>query len=403
LPNFAHRVVDALAHSCEFENSDGTVRFRPTEAGRKLLPAGADPNVQVNWLTAEQSNSSLTIGDSVMLKLFRRIAEGEHPEAEMSRYLTEAGFTHAPPLLGDIVQVRSEGHSRTLAVALGFVRNQGDAWSWTLDHLTRALDNLAPTSSEFEMSDCEAISGAIGRRLGEMHVAFGRETSNEAFASGRADDKAAAGWAQKTEQRLEKAFTALEQIRDWANDSDRDRAMTLLNRRAQIWGAINTHARSGVGSPTTRIHGDFHLGQVLVVSGDVFIIDFEGEPATSIKERRAKTSPLRDVAGLIRSIDYAGAALVEGKGVGAAPVDEHQRNRLIAEFRARATRAFLREYWAARGVIAGPEERALLELFLIEKAAYEIHYEAANRPTWISVPLAGLLRLTERLLDKAHA
>jgi len=286
---------------------------------------------------------------------------------------------------------------------LGFVRNQGDAWSWTLDHLTRALDNLAPTSSESELSDCEAISGSVGRRLGEMHVALGRETSDQAFAPEHADEDATEGWAQKTEQRLDKAFDAIAQIRNWANDSDRDRAMTLLNRRGQICRAINTRARSGMGSLTTRIHGDFHLGQVLVASGDVFIIDFEGEPATSIEERRAKTSPLRDVAGLIRSIDYAGAALIEGKGVGAAPVDENQRNRLIAEFRTRATRAFLREYWAARGVIAGAQERALLELFLIEKAAYEIHYEAANRPTWIGVPLAGLSRLTERILDKAHA
>jgi maltose alpha-D-glucosyltransferase/alpha-amylase len=379
------------------------VRFRPTKTGKELLRAGADPNAPVNWLTAEQSNSSLTIGDSVMLKLFRRIAEGQHPEAEMSRYLTAAGFTHAPPLLGDIVQVSSEGHSRTLAVALGFVRNQGDAWSWTLDHLTRALDNLAPTSSESELSDCEAISGAVGRRLGEMHVALGRETSDQAFALELADEDATEGWAQKTEQRLDKAFDAIAQIRNWANDSDRDRAMTLLNRRGQICRAINTRARSGMGSLTIRIHGDFHLGQVLVASGDVFIIDFEGEPATSIEERRAKTSPLRDVAGLIRSIDYAGAALIEGKGVGVAPVDENQRDRLIAEFRTRATGTFLREYWAARGVIAGAQERALLELFLIEKAAYEIHYEAANRPTWIGVPLAGLSRLTERILDKAHA
>src|SRR5262249_52390724 len=182
-----------------------------------------------------------------------------------------------------------------------------------------------------------------------------------------------------------------------------DRATALLHRRAQISGAIHRHARSGVGSLTTRIHGDFHLGQILVASGDVFIIDFEGEPATSTKERRAKTSPLRDVAGLIRSIDYAGPALTGGKGAGPAPVDENQRNRFIADFRPGATRAFLKEFWAARRVIAGPQERALLELFLIEKAAYEIHYEVANRPNWISVPLAGLLRLTERILDKAHA
>jgi maltose alpha-D-glucosyltransferase/alpha-amylase len=301
------------------------------------------------------------------------------------------------------VQICGDGRSRTLAVALGFVRNQGDAWSWTLDHLTRALDNLAPGSSEFELSDCEAIAGMIGRRLGEMHAALARETSDAAFAPETADGDDAAGWVRKTEQRLDRAFAAVEQIRDWASDQDRDRAKTLLHQRAQISRAINKHAKSGAGTVMSRIHGDFHLGQVLVASGDVYIIDFEGEPATSIAERRAKTSPLRDVAGLLRSIDYAGAAVVEGKGVSAAPVDETQRDRLIAELRNRASRAFLKEYWAARGLIAGAQERALLELFLIEKAAYEIAYEAANRPTWIGVPLAGVLRLTERILDKAHS
>jgi len=403
LPNFAHRVADALLHNREFKNSEGKVCFRPTDAGQELLRAGTGVDAQVNWLTAEQSNSSLIIGDSVMLKLFRRIAEGEHPETEMSRYLTEARFAHVPPLLGDVVQICGDGRSRTLAVALGFVRNQGDAWSWTLDHLTRALDNLAPGSSEFELSDCEAIAGMIGRRLGEMHVALARQTSDAAFAPETADADDAAGWVQKTEQRLDRAFAAVEQIRDWANNQDHDRAKMLLHQRVQISRAINKHAKSDAGTVMSRIHGDFHLGQVLVASGDVYIIDFEGEPATSIAERRAKTSPLRDVAGLLRSIDYAGAALVEGKGVAAAPVDETQRDRLIAEFRSRASRAFLKEYWAARGSIAGARERALLELFLIEKAAYEIAYEAANRPTWIGVPLAGVLRLTERILDKAHS
>ena len=149
-----------------------------------------------------------------------------------------------------------------------------------------------------------------------------------------------------------------------------------------------------------RVHGDFHLGQVLVASGDAYIIDFEGEPAASIEERRAKTSPLRDVAGLLRSIDYAGATLIEGKGVSAAPIDETQRDRLVAEFRTRSSRAFLKDYWLARSSVGGAAERVLLELFLVEKAAYEIAYEAANRPTWIGVPLAGLMRLTHRLLDK---
>jgi maltose alpha-D-glucosyltransferase/alpha-amylase len=139
---------------------------------------------------------------------------------------------------------------------------------------------------------------------------------------------------------------------------------------------------------------------VLVATGDAYIIDFEGEPTTPIEERRAKTSPLRDVAGLLRSIDYAGAALHQGKGVAAAPVDDVRRDSLIAEFRVRAARAFLKEYWLARGSGDSAAERALLDVFLIEKAAYEIAYEAANRPTWIGVPMAGLARLTRRILEK---
>jgi maltose alpha-D-glucosyltransferase/alpha-amylase len=400
LPNFAHRVAEALLDGRELKNSEGTLLFRPTDTGRKLLRAGADADAQVDWLTAEQSNSSLTIGDSVMLKLFRRISAGEHPETEMSRYLTGAGFANAPELLGDLVQVSADGKSHTLAVALGFVRNQGDAWSWTLDHLTRALDSLAPSGSEFELSDCEAIARTIGRRLGEMHMALAREASDEAFAPKIADPDDAAAWARKAEQRLEKAFAAIEQTRDWASDQDRDRAKTLLNQRAQISAAVKRLAKSGAGTLMIRVHGDFHLGQVLVASGDAYIIDFEGEPAASIEERRAKTSPLRDVAGLLRSIDYAGATLIEGKGVSAAPIDETQRDRLVAEFRTRSSRAFLKDYWLARGSVGGAAERVLLELFLVEKAAYEIAYEAANRPTWIGVPLAGLLRLTQRLLDK---
>jgi len=150
----------------------------------------------------------------------------------------------------------------------------------------------------------------------------------------------------------------------------------------------------------TRIHGDFHLGQVLVASGDAYIIDFEGEPGASIGERRAKTSPLRDVAGLLRSIDYAGATFIDRRGVGAVPVDAAQRDQLIALFRAHATTAFLRAYWEATDARSGPAARALLDLFLIEKAAYEIAYEAANRPNWIGVPVAGLARLATRVLAK---
>jgi maltose alpha-D-glucosyltransferase/alpha-amylase len=400
LPEFSHAVMNALAASRDFKKPEGVLQFRPTESSRELLRKSAD--AEVNWLTAEQSNSSLTIGDTAILKIFRRVSGGQHPEAEMSRYLTAAGFAHAPALLGEIVHMPGHGAPHTLAVALGFIRNQGDAWSWILDHLTRALDSLAADSELDVLTDCEELAAVIGCRLGEMHVVLAQQTSDAAFVPKRADQHDINVWVRKTEQRLDKAFSVIEHTREWANAADAERAKNLLQARAKLTGAVKALAKSGVGTLMTRIHGDFHLGQVLVASGDAYIIDFEGEPAASIEERRAKTSPLRDVAGLVRSIDYAGAALREGKGVASAPSDETQRDTLIAEFRQRATQAFLKQYWTARGGTDSAGDRALLDLFLVEKAAYEIAYEAANRPSWIGVPLTGLARLTTRLLN-SHA
>jgi maltose alpha-D-glucosyltransferase/alpha-amylase len=209
-----------------------------------------------------------------------------------------------------------------------------------------------------------------------MHRVLAQQTPDAAFAPEVADDQSAAGWARKTEERLEKALATIEQTHEWSTEPDRERAAALLQARGKLVSAVKNLEKAGIGTLMTRIHGDFHLGQVLVASGEAFIIDFEGEPAASIEERRAKSSALR-----------------EGEGVAAAPIDEAKRDRVIDEFRRRATRAFLRAYWTVPGTGRSASERALLRLFLIEKASYEIAYEAANRPTWISVPLAGLARL----------
>ena len=403
LPSFAHRFLSCLASGKEFTSDDGVLRFQPTEAGRDRLEGSL--KAEVNLLAAEQSNSLLTIGDVAMLKMYRRISAGPHPETEMNHYLTSQGFAHAPALLGDVVHVAADGAQATLAIALQFVRNEGDAWSWMLDHLTRALDAEAPAepvagSRADLLADCDAIAGAIGRRLGEMHAILARETSNSAFSPKTADDRDATGWAKKTEQRLQKAVEAIAGVQTWQREQDQERAQELVNRQTSIAAAVRALGESGTGMLMTRIHGDFHLGQVLVASGDAHIIDFEGEPATPIAERRAKTSPLRDVAGLLRSIDYVGATLIDRRAIRAVPVDEAQRDQLIDRFRARASTSFLRAYWEAGGSSSGAAARALLDLFLIEKAAYEITYEVANRPTWIGVPLAGMARLVARITEK---
>jgi maltose alpha-D-glucosyltransferase/alpha-amylase len=403
LPEFAHQVIEAMNEGKALPSDDGVIHFRATEASRKLsIPAPGS----VQWLAAEQSNSSLTVGDAAMLKIYRRILPGHHPEAEMNHYLTDHGFTHAPSLLGDVVRIAPDGTPSTLAVLLQFVRNEGDAWSWILDHLSRAIDAHAPAVTTEEsgadlFADCDAIVVAIGRRLGEMHAVLALDTNDPAFAPERASAADAVNWAKKAEERLQKAFETIALFKNWERPSDRERAQKLLGERDDLIAAVHSFSKWGAGTLKTRIHGDFHLGQVLVASGDIYIIDFEGEPAISITERRAKASPLRDIAGLLRSIDYAAAAMIESKAVNAVPLSGEQRDRLLSNFRSRSSTIFINAYCDAIGALLSAAERSLLNLFLIEKAAYELNYETANRPSWIRVPLDGLLRLAGRLSENA--
>src|SRR3984885_1798707 len=258
LPDLARRFAACLAEGCKFENSEGAVVFQPTETGRRVL--AIPPDGDINWLAAEQSNSSLIVGDTLMLKIYRRISAGIHPEAEMGRYLTEQGFANTPPLLGDVVRVGPDATQSTLAIALGFVRNEGDAWSWTLDHVSRAAESLAPgkPASEAEadlLADCDAVIAAIGGRLGEMHAILARPTSDEAFAPTAATAKIAAQWARKVQERIDKAFAGLTRHGSWERDQDRSRAEAVLSSRETIVATVRTLANSGAGALMTGIHG----------------------------------------------------------------------------------------------------------------------------------------------------
>lgn len=400
LPEFVRQVFGAIIDEKTVPCDNGCIQFRSTDRAREVRPdVGA-----ITWLSGEQSNSSLIIDDAAMLKIYRRISSGQHPEAEISRYLTTQGFTHAPPLLGDVVHITADGTPSTLAILLQFVPNEGDAWSWTIDRLNRALDAQAsaasiPTSSEKLFEECDDVIAAIGHRLGEMHTCLTAETPNPDFAPEVASTADASDWAGVAKKRLAKAFEALSGVQTWERKSDQTRAQKLLNKRDLIMTAVDHLSAPARGSPKTRTHGDFHLGQVLVAGRDAYIIDFEGEPAASLARRRAKNSPLRDVAGLLRSIDYAAATMINRDTSITEPVGEKQHERLLAEFKTRSSNLFLDAYRDANGTQLGRAERALLDLFLIEKAAYEISYEAANRPSWIGVPLAGLVELAERVTE----
>jgi maltose alpha-D-glucosyltransferase / alpha-amylase len=399
VPAFARAMVSALARATRLASPAGEIRFDPVDGMSTRLKIA--PEDEINWISAEQSNSSLTVGDSVMLKIFRRTTCGQHPEAEMGRYLTERGFANAPALLGEIVRVEADGSRYALGIAQQFVRNQGDAWTWLTDRLLLALDDLKSTepseaAEADHLADCDQLAARIGLRLGEMHNVLAQPTDDPAFSPIAAGESELAHLRDRARTELEAAFKAIA-AQNWGRPTDRERAVALMERRTDLLAAIDEIPGIAAGTTLTRIHGDFHLGQVLVASGDAFIIDFEGEPARSLEERRAKASPLRDVAGLLRSLDYVAATIRDRKKVGAASMSNERTDSFLERFRSTATKAFMKAYLTAAADRA--MNKQLLNMLLVEKAAYEVNYEAASRPTWLPVPLAGLATLAQSIFD----
>ncbi len=402
---FAMAILKLLDGGAPIPLADGEIRFEPTSRMAELdLPPGAE----IRRFSAEQSNSSLVVGDAIVLKIVRHVLAGVHPEGEMTRFLTEKGFGNIAPLFGEVVRVAADGTPNTLMLAQGFVRNQGDGWTWTLDFLARALEEIAVVGAEAQDAEHDAFATyaafatAMGRRLGELHALLSSPTDEPEFSPELADDDMVGAWAESAIEQIDLAFSMLRQIRDWPDDETRDLAAGLLKREGPLHNAAHRLSRHGGGALRTRVHGDFHLGQVLVVQGDAYIIDFEGEPARPMEQRRAKSCPLRDAAGLMRSFDYAAAAGITGR-VAASPQAVERRAVLVERFRAEASRHFLDAYRAVLRNAAHPwvpmaAEEPLLDLFLLEKAAYEVRYEAANRPTWLRIPLRGLHEIAERIL-----
>ncbi len=405
LDAFTRNMVAAMRDERNIAFAGGRLTFTKTY---RLEELAIEPDAEIRRLSAEQSNSSLIWDDKLVLKIVRKVLAGRHPEAEMTGYLTQAGFQNIAPLLGEVIRYDDAGVPHTVALAQGFVRNQGDAWAWTLDYLSRAAGELSADDNDEDASD--ALSGylsfaaSVGRRLAEMHSVLARETDLAEFTPEPADHAAMDNWAQGAIEQIDLAVQAIARVREWPSEEVRAQAEKFVAQS----GALSDAARRLVhelplGTLQTRVHGDFHLGQVLVTPGDATIIDFEGEPAKTMEQRRAKSCALRDVAGMLRSFDYAAATAEDVSVPGSAPA-AGRRSVLMGQFRTQAAAAFLDSYKAVQDAapsrwIAEKAQAALLDLFLLEKASYEIRYEAANRPAWIGIPLAGASRIAQRLID----
>jgi maltose alpha-D-glucosyltransferase/alpha-amylase len=397
------------------------------------FPQGRAPEALPSRVgSAEQSNTSIIYGDQLILKLFRRLQPGENPDVEIGRFLTEvAHFPHIPPFLGEIAMTRPGWTKSTLAMLQGLVKNDGDGWEWFLERLGRfyssvaGLDAPAPLTApgffvEFEPAPTlmeqagELLEAAalLGRRTAGMHIALATPTKDPAFTAEPFTAEDLAREADRIAGEVSSALEVLKQKITALDDEACEDAGKLLAQRRELLERARSIAKLSAAGMRIRIHGDYHLGQTLRVAtsgaigsggqGDFVLLDFEGEPARPLADRRQKQSPLKDVAGMIRSFSYAASSALERHiGANAEPADRAGSGGLAVWARcwyAAASAAFLRDYREAMAagpaiLPPGPECQPLFSAYVLEKALYELVYELNNRPAWVRIPLAGILNL----------
>ncbi|WP_122812236.1 maltose alpha-D-glucosyltransferase [Pseudomonas viridiflava] len=399
LETFIRAVIQGMQADTVIPCDDGELRFEQTA---QLAPLGLNNESEVRYLSAEQSNSSVVVGSGLVLKMIRKVSAGTHPELEMGAFLTNAGYRNISPLLGSVVRVGHDGEPHLLMIAQGYLSNQGDAWEWTQNNLERAVrDELAHGVSEQEqhynaLLELADFSRSLGQRLGEMHQILATATDNPDFAVEVTRQEDGEASAKSVVAQLDRALQLLEQRKGDLGADDQQLVDDLVAQRQAIAQHVARLAKRSVGGLRIRVHGDLHLGQVLVVKGDAYLIDFEGEPARALSERRAKHSPFKDVSGVLRSFDYAAAMAVRSaQSVDTSEEAAAARKRVASTYLSQAREAFFFFNDAATTEMAhtwkdSNGEDAALELFTLEKTAYEVIYEAENRPTWLAVPLQGL-------------
>jgi maltose alpha-D-glucosyltransferase/alpha-amylase len=396
---FCRAVVSAIADRRNIATAQGKLQFRPTAAFERL--AGADfATLELERLSSSSSNTVVNLAQRLLLKGYRRLREGISPELEMGLYLTEvAHFPNCAPLAGVLEYVGNDGQNKLLAMLQGYIRNQGDGWIYSLEYLRRHLEQnrTAPATDALPVNAHEAYLGLVrvlATRTAELHLALARPTDDPVFEPQPLTRSDLDGYRQLALDEARSALDLLKTNLEQLTGTDRDKANAVLAARDRVLERLTAWAAGPVEGLKIRIHGDYHLGQVLITRNDFVIIDFEGEPGRSLEQRRAKHSPLRDVAGMLRSFSYVqhsalrGVAHDEAEAAKLAPLAQSWESEVRA--------AFIASYdaLAAPATLYGSDLTGggLLGLFELEKALYELRYELSNRPAWAGIPLQGILQ-----------
>jgi len=395
--DFCRAIVEQIGRAGEQPLAHGRLRFAPTKAYADLR---GDPGAQLTagLPLAQSSNTALRVGERLFLKAFRRIEPGVSPELEMGRFLTEvAHFPNVVPLAGAVEYIAGDGTLATLVLLQAFVQNQGDGWDYTVNYLVRFLEDrrtASPVATDVHGAYL-ALIHTLGQRTAELHLALATPTEDPAFAAETLTPQDVELWRSRVR---EEVLTTLELLAraERLPDTVREQASVLATRREQLVARADGVPASAGQGLRIRHHGDFHLGQILLQRNDFIIADFEGEPGRPLVARRDKSSPLRDVAGLLRSFFYARSVALRR-----CMLESHEdckRWEPLLDAWEREVRAqFLIAYSATvRGSAlysSFDDARPLIGLFELEKALYELRYELRNRPDWVGIPLGSLLEL----------
>jgi trehalose synthase-fused probable maltokinase len=352
------RLLDLLREQATVEHEGGTVQFCT------IGDVGGAGSVRA--MGSEQSNTSVVLDERLVLKLYRRLEAGVNPELELLRFLTEHDFPSIASLEGWAAHV-GQPLDATLAILQHYVPVRRDGWTFALEDLAAGGNGFVP------------LVRRLGEVTGRMHTVLASEPSDPAFSPEEPSVEALALIVARIDEEIEHVFASL---------PDLPELEPLEGRADQLRDRLREMGQSGPLGRLIRHHGDYHLGQVLWTQADDWVVlDFEGEPARPLRERRHKRSPLRDVAGMLRSFSYAASASSLERGI-EPPTG----------WEGRARSEFLAGYLAEADPTIIPDDSVLdrrLRLFELEKALYELHYELGHRPDWVRVPVAGILQLLD--------
>ncbi len=384
-PEFRNQLLSAFEKNAKYQGGSGELSFTRTSAFPTVVRT---QELESSVSRAEQSNTSIIFSDQFILKLFRRIEPGVNPDVEIGAFLTEQGFKHTPAVLGTLEYRSHDGDVYSAGILQQFVRNKGDAWKYTLESLSDFFNR-----DDGDVGDYLRSAELLGERTAEMHIALATRRGNPDFDPDPFTQEAGQKLHEEMLSQADIAFETLRRKQATLSGDSAEAAQKLLHWEHRVTQRFSAVRDQEIHASRIRIHGDYHLGQVLWTGSDFMIIDFEGEPARPLHERRVKGIAMRDVAGMLRSFQYAAYAGLLERGSETKEL-EHSAD----TWNERVNAAYLSAYFrAAEGNVFLPsdlrERKILLDAFILHKALYEVAYEMNNRPDWVRIPLRGILSL----------